>query len=65
MIKILCRYFGFFIVSQKGSHVKLRNIKEEKVKTVIVPTHRELAFGTFRSILEMAGIREDEFRNRL
>jgi predicted RNA binding protein YcfA (HicA-like mRNA interferase family) len=24
VIKILCREFGFYFVSQKGSHVKLR-----------------------------------------
>lgn len=64
-IKILCRYFGFFVVSQKGSHVKLRNQKGEKVKTAIVPRHRELALGTLRSILEMAGIGEEEFRDKL
>ena len=30
---------GFYFVSQKGSHVKLRKSTPEKVFTVIVPAH--------------------------
>lgn len=39
---------GFSEVSQRGSHLKLRN---REGRTVIVPMHRELARGTLRSIL--------------
>ena len=61
VIKILCREFGFFFISQKGSHVKLRKkIKGQEV-TTIVPLHKELALGTLKGILELAKVDEKEF----
>ncbi len=45
-------------MSQKGSHIKLRN---SDGKTVIVPLHRELAKGTLGSILRQAGMTVEEF----
>ncbi|MEN8114210.1 MAG: type II toxin-antitoxin system HicA family toxin [Actinomycetota bacterium] len=44
---------GFAEVSQRGSHLKLR---DPTGKTVIVPLHRELARGTLRSILRQADL---------
>ena len=44
---------GFAEVSQRGSHIKLRN---GEGRTVIVPMHRELARGTLRSILRQADL---------
>lgn len=52
------RRVGFEVVSQRGSHVKLRN---EDGRTVIVPDHREIARGTMRSILRQAGLTAEEF----
>ncbi|MGH3442838.1 MAG: type II toxin-antitoxin system HicA family toxin [Nitriliruptorales bacterium] len=52
------RRAGFEVVSQRGSHVKLRN---EQGRTVIVPDHREIARGTMRSILRQAGLTPQEF----
>lgn len=49
---------GFLRVSQRGSHVKLRN---DAGRTAIIPLHRELAPGTLRSILRQAGLSVDEF----
>lgn len=49
---------GFAEVSQKGSHVKMRN---EEGRTVIVPLHRELARGTLASILRQSGLSRDQF----
>jgi predicted RNA binding protein YcfA (HicA-like mRNA interferase family) len=49
---------GFSEVSQRGSHVKLR---DHAGKTVIVPLHRELARGTLRSILRQAELTVEEF----
>jgi len=49
---------GFTRVSQKGSHVKLR---DEDGRTVIVPLHPELARGTLASILRQAGLSVDDF----
>ena len=61
VIKILCREFGFYFVSQKGSHAKLRKKMKGYEITTIVPLHRELAAGTLRGILELAQVDEKEF----
>lgn len=49
---------GYARVSQRGSHVKLRN---DAGRTAIVPLHRELAPGTLRSVLRQADLSVDEF----
>ena len=56
--------FGFKIISQKGSHIKLRK-DDLKVKTVIVPNHYEVAKGTLQSILEQAELTLDQFVEKL
>ncbi|HHV64544.1 MAG TPA: type II toxin-antitoxin system HicA family toxin [Peptococcaceae bacterium] len=56
--------FGFKVISQKGSHIKLRK-DGSIVKTVIVPNHYEIAKGTLQSILEQAGITLEEFTTKL
>ncbi len=61
VVKILCKYFGFIAVSQKGSHVKLQRSALSGTITTIVPMHKELARGTFRGILELAEVSEEEF----
>lgn len=62
IIKALQRS-GFYIVSTKGSHVKLRGVRFGKLQTVIVPKHKEVAFGTFQSILKQAAMELEELRN--
>ena len=52
------RRAGFEPVSQRGSHVKLRNAAG---RTVIVPDHAEIMRGTMRSILRQADLTPDEF----
>lgn len=52
---------GFSIVSQKGSHIKLFKRKVDKGYTVIIPNHKEVAMGTFSSILNQAGMTKKEF----
>ncbi|MFH0968079.1 MAG: type II toxin-antitoxin system HicA family toxin [Methanobacteriota archaeon] len=60
-IKILCKNFGFEISGRKGSHVRLsKSTPEGKVGTVI-PMHDELATGTLRFALKLAGITLEEF----
>ena len=54
---------GFWQVSQRGSHIKLKGIRHGKLRTVIVPNHKEVALGTFRSILSQAEMTLDEFEN--
>ena len=48
---------GFELISQKGSHMKYSNGS----RVVIIPNHTELAKGTLKSILMMAGIELDDF----
>ena len=48
---------GFAEVSQRGSHRKLRRGEV----TVIIPMHKELAFGTLRSIIRQSGTSVEEF----
>jgi predicted RNA binding protein YcfA (HicA-like mRNA interferase family) len=58
--KVLRRH-GFVLVSQKGSHAKYRKIGSP-TRTVIVPMgRRNLRVGTFHSIIEQAGLTEDDF----
>ncbi|PIR42627.1 hypothetical protein COV25_02045 [candidate division WWE3 bacterium CG10_big_fil_rev_8_21_14_0_10_35_32] len=53
IIKILNRA-NFAVVSQKRSHIKLKGIKDGKLMVVIVPNHKEIAIGTFISVLKQA-----------
>lgn len=53
---------GFVEVSQRGSHLKLRN---DAGRTVIIPLHDELARGTLRSILRQADLTAEEFTRQV
>lgn len=56
---------GFVIFSQKESHIKLRGIREGKLQTVIVLNYKEIAIGTFTSILNQAALTRNEFEQYL
>lgn len=43
--------------------MKLKGIRDGKLRTVIVPNHKEVALGTFRSILSQAEMTLDEFES--
>jgi len=65
VIKILCREFGFYFVSQRGSHVKpKRRIKNREIIT-IVPLHKELAPGTLKGVLDLAEVNIEEFLKKI
>ncbi|MEM3415111.1 MAG: type II toxin-antitoxin system HicA family toxin [Thermoproteota archaeon] len=54
VVKILSR-FGFTIISQKGSHVKLRRLLPDGTKqTLTIPLHEELDKGTLKAIYRQA-----------
>ena len=59
------RRAGFEKVSQKGSHIKMRGIWNGKLQTVIIPNHKQIAFGTFQSILSQASMTKLEFERFL
>lgn len=48
---------GFVIISQKGSHKKLK----KGTHTVIVPMHPEIAKGTLKSIINQSGLMLSDF----
>jgi predicted RNA binding protein YcfA (HicA-like mRNA interferase family) len=50
---------GFSIISQNGSHIKMR--RDNPYSQVIVNQTKALAPGTLRSILRSAGLTIDEF----
>lgn len=52
---------GFVKISQKGSHLKMRGLWAGKFQTVIIPIHKQIAFGTFQSILSQANMNKLEF----
>lgn len=56
---------GFVLISQKGSHIKLRKYESERKITTIVPDHKELKPGVVDSILELAEISSEEFKKLL
>ena len=60
VVKILCREFGFYFVSQKGSHVKLRKRIGGQEIITIVPLHKELAHGTLKGVLDLAEVNEED-----
>jgi len=54
---------NFSIIGQKGSHIKLFRKEKDEIFTVIVPNHKEIAIGTFNSILKQAGMSRKELEN--
>jgi len=57
-IKLLSTFWKVEIISQRWSHIK---IKFNNKITTIVPNHKELAYGTFHSILRQLQVDESEF----
>ena len=54
VVSILQR-FGFVILTQRGSHIKLRRINQIGEKqTLTVPNHRQLDTGTCHAIFRQA-----------
>jgi len=46
--------FSFIILSQKGSHVKLRRVIEGRKQTLTIPVQDEIDSGTLRAIVRQA-----------
>ena len=57
LVKILVKYFHFFVVGRSGSHISLFN----SFARITVPLHSELDKGTLNGILKDAGISREEF----
>ena len=52
---------GFEVVSQKGSHIKMKMMTSNETFTVIIPNYNEVPVGTLRSIIRQAGLSPDDF----
>ncbi len=55
---------GYQIDHQTGSHIILRNMNAP-YRRLTVPNHQEIAKGTLRGILRVAGLTVEEFRQLL
>ena len=62
LLKIF-KEFGYKKVSQRGSHIKVRN--DDTGSVVIIPDHKELDRWTLKTILRQAEIPEEEFKEYL
>ncbi len=63
IIKVLQKK-GFVYISQKGSHVKFRKIGNPTLTVIIPAGKKEIPFGTFKSILRQANLKEVDFRQK-
>lgn len=61
VIKVLVKHFGFQVVSQKGSHVRLKKAVPGGTLVTIVPNHKELALGTLKGALKLARVDIHDF----
>ncbi|MBU1323343.1 type II toxin-antitoxin system HicA family toxin [Patescibacteria group bacterium] len=53
---------GFVVISQKGSHIKLRRILPTRKDTLTIPNHREIRKGTLKNgILKPINLSVEEF----
>jgi predicted RNA binding protein YcfA (HicA-like mRNA interferase family) len=59
-VKALQR-LGFFVDRQRGSHAVLKKATPQGARGCVIPMHREVALGTLRSALKMAGVSPEEF----
>jgi predicted RNA binding protein YcfA (HicA-like mRNA interferase family) len=59
------RRFGFIVVRQKGSHVRLKKLEGDETISITVPLHDELKRGTLHRIIVDSGLPEDEFLKML
>lgn len=58
--KILETY-GFQLIRQKGSHLIMQKIIDEKTITVPVPNHKEIKKGTLQSIIRQSQLDKNIF----
>ena len=62
LVKIF-KKMGYEKVSQRGSHIKMRNYDTESV--IIIPDHKEVDRWTLKNILKQAEISEEVFKEYL
>lgn len=50
---------GWRVARQKGSHIIM--VKEEHIATLSIPSHKQVAKGTLRSLIRSANLTIDQF----
>jgi len=50
---------GWRVARQKGSHIIM--VKEERIATLSIPNHKQVAKGTLRSLIRSANLTTDQF----
>ena len=51
---------GFKVISQKGSHIKMKKKTSEETRIVIIPDYNEIPVGTLQSIIRQSGFTLEE-----
>ena len=64
IINALQRY-GFIVVRQRGSHIRLQRRTKEGITKLTVPAHKPVKKTTLARILKTAKISLDEFKELL
>jgi predicted RNA binding protein YcfA (HicA-like mRNA interferase family) len=59
LVRVLGK-FGYVIVRQKGSHIRLRHSTEPQRKPLTVPRHKTLKRGLLHRLLRDARITEEQ-----
>ena len=62
LVKIF-KKMGYDKISQRGSHIKMRNYETESV--IIIPDHKEIDRWTLKTILRQAEISEEVLKEYL
>ncbi len=55
---------GFVVISQKGSHIRLRKLGNPTLTTIVVANQKEIPYGTFKSILFQTNLKESDFKKQ-
>ena len=63
LIKIFIKKLGYEKISQKGSHIKIKNYETGSV--AIIPDHKELDRWTLKNILKQTEISEEVIKKYL
>lgn len=62
LVKALAKV-GFQVIRQKGSHIRLSRVVDNRKQTVIIPNHKVIRKGTLiKGILKPIGLNIDELK---
>ena len=51
LVRLLRRHYGYRVIRQQGSHMRLSSVLLEAEHRVTVPRHRQLSVGTLSGII--------------